>query len=94
MGTGRRCWRRWAGLELRTEAAGLPLSPKDLLHTAMLQECTIYLLKIVLVTILYHMNFPFALQYLYLPFKINFLITKITFVYDKTIYIIQKGIKT
>lgn len=34
--------------------------------------------------ILQHMYFPFALEYLYLSFKISFLITKITFVYDKT----------
>ena len=85
MGTGRRCWRRWAGLELRTEAAGLPLSPKDPLHTAMLQSEALFisLFKIVLVTVLYHMNFPFALQYLYLSFKIRFLITKIN-VYNRT----------
>lgn len=58
---------------------------KDPLHTAVLQSEALFILffKIVLVTVLYHMNFPFALQYLYLSFKISFLITKIN-AYDRT----------
>lgn len=84
MGTGRRCWRRWAGLELRTEAAGLSLSPKDL-HTAVLHECTIYLtFQNCFRDSIISYEFPICLIVLYLCFKINFLIAKITFVYDKT----------